>query len=81
MSLDKRSVLEVIRDGSGQWDTRRIHIELGFRGVDVEPGFLGELDLLSEEGLIERVNVGRQGTGPHWGITKEGEQFLLNECR
>lgn len=76
MSLPIEIVLAVVREGAGRWDTRRIDIELGLRGVVIDHGILRDMVLLSEQGLIERVASDRSGTGPYWRLTQEGERVL-----
>lgn len=76
MDLPVLAVLQVVRDSAGKWDTRRIDLTLGLRGVPVDHGILGDMYELSERGLIEEVIDGRRGTGPKWRITPAGEAFL-----
>lgn len=76
MPLPLEMVLAVVLEGAGRWDTRRIDIELGIRGVAIDHGILRDMIMLSELGLIERVASDRIGTGPYWRLTPEGAQTL-----
>jgi len=76
MDLPINLALAVIQEGAGEWDTRRIDLELGLRGVAIESGILGDLRALREQGLIERVPSEQSSTGPCWRITPTGEQLL-----
>ena len=68
--------LEVIRDGVGQWDTRRIDLELGKRGARIEAGILADLRRLADRQLIEEDNSEPRGTGPRWRLTDVGSAWL-----
>ncbi|HET6482621.1 MAG TPA: hypothetical protein VFG35_21665 [Actinoplanes sp.] len=71
-----RLALEVVRDGAGQWDTRRIDLELGKRGARIEAGILADLRKLADRQLIEEDNAEPRGTGPRWRLTSVGVAWL-----
>ena len=71
-----RLALEVIRDGAGRWDTRRIDLELGRRGARIEAGILADLRKLADRQLIEEDNSEPRGTGPRWRLTDIGAAWL-----
>ena len=48
-AIPTRSVLEVVRDGGGRWDTRSIDLELGRRGARIETGILVDLRRLADQ--------------------------------
>lgn len=74
--IPTRLALEVIRDGAGQWDTRRIDLELGKRGARIEAGILADLRKLADRQLIEEDNSEPRGTGPRWRLTDVGAAWL-----
>jgi len=47
-NLPTRLVLEVIRDGSGRWDTRTIDLELGRRGARIDCAITADLRQLAD---------------------------------
>jgi hypothetical protein len=75
-AIPTRLALEVIRDGVGHWDTRRIDLELGKRGARIEAGILADLRKLADRQLIEEDNSEPHGTGPRWRLTAIGEAWL-----
>jgi hypothetical protein len=76
MDLLIRIMLEVIGQGQGALDTRAIDLKLGFKGVNVEHGILTDLRELESQGLIEKVAGPSGGTGPRWGLTAAGVEWL-----
>jgi hypothetical protein len=71
--LSVQKVLTVVRDGGGDWDTRRIDIELSLRGVSVHEGILASMYELERFGLIGQTGA---HTGPKWGLTAAGLEAL-----
>ena len=71
-----RLVLEVIRDGGGQWDTRTIDLELGRRGARIETGIMDDLRRLVDQNLIQADDSEPKGTGPRWRLTDLGLGWL-----
>ena len=67
-----RLILEVVREGHGQWDTRTVDLELGRRGAHIETGILPELRQLADWNLIEEDDGEPRGTGPRWRLTVLG---------
>jgi len=78
MVIPIRIMLEVIGQGQGAMDTRAIDMTLGFRGVIVERGILADLRELESQGLIEEVDGPSGGTGPRWGLTAAGVEWLAS---
>ncbi|MEI2809246.1 MAG: hypothetical protein V9F00_03245 [Nocardioides sp.] len=76
MNIPIRTVLEVIRDGHEEWDTRQIDMMLGFRGATVEHGILAYLREIESSGLIEEVVGTPCATGPRWRVTEAGDRWL-----
>lgn len=76
MGIPTRIALEVIGQGQGMLDTRAIDMKLGFEGVIVEHGILADLRELESRGLIEEVVGPSRGTGPRWGLTVAGIEWL-----
>jgi hypothetical protein len=78
--LPIHTVLEVVRDGAGAWDTRTIDMNLGFRGVKIDRGILAVLRELEELGLLHASQGDRRSTGPIWSITEKGVRWLQDHC-
>ena len=74
--IPTRSVLEVVRDGAGRWDTRLIDLELGRRGARIETGILADLRQLAAQDLIQEDDTEPRGTGPRWRLTDLGAAWL-----
>ena len=75
-AIPTRSVLEVVRDGGGRWDTRSIDLELGRRGARIETGILVDLRQLADQGLVQEDDNEPRGTGPRWRLTELGATWL-----
>ncbi|MFC9093168.1 hypothetical protein [Streptomyces sp. NPDC057072] len=74
--IPTRSVLEVVRDGAGRWDTRSIDLELGRRGARIETGILADLRQLAAQDLIQEDDTEPRGTGPRWRLTDLGAAWF-----
>ncbi|MCL7382129.1 hypothetical protein [Streptomyces sp. 35G-GA-8] len=74
--IPTRSILEVVRDGAGRWDTRSIDLELGRRGARIQTGILADLRRLADQHLIQEDDTEPQGTGPRWHLTDLGAVWL-----
>ncbi|MFD7288495.1 hypothetical protein [Streptomyces sp. NPDC059863] len=74
--IPTRSILEVVRDGAGRWDTRSIDLELGRRGARIETGILVDLRRLADQHLIQEDDTEPRGTGPRWHLTDLGAAWL-----
>lgn len=75
-NVPTRLVLEVIRDGSGRWDTRTIDLELGRRGARIDCAITADLRQLADRHLIQEDNTEPRGTGPRWHLTNIGAAWL-----
>ncbi|MFK0288803.1 hypothetical protein ACIQVL_51305 [Streptomyces sp. NPDC090499] len=75
-TIPTRSILEVVRDGAGRWDTRSIDLELGKRGAHIETGILADLRHLADQQLIREDDTEPRGTGPRWHLTELGAAWL-----
>lgn len=71
-------LLEVIRDSAGQWDTRRIDLELGNRGAHIGSEILSDLRRIAQEGLMWEDDSEPRGTGPRWHLTDPGQGILMS---
>lgn len=76
LDLPVELVLQIVRDGAGQWDTRRIDLELGWRGTPTKRSIFEELLSLHDAGLIKAIDFGQAETGPRWRLTALGMQYL-----
>ena len=75
----ERVVLQVVRDGAGQLDTRQLDHEYYSRSrVLLEPNLLAVLRSLELRGLVESVDV-VGGTGPGWVLTEDGHRVLASD--
>lgn len=74
--IQTQLALEVVRDSGGQWDTRRIDLELGKRGARIDTGIMADLRRLADRQLIEEDNSEPRGTGPRWRLTVVGAAWL-----
>lgn len=72
----ERTVLTVVQESDGRWDTRGLDFEYYRRSQQpVEPSILHLLRQLEARGLVSEVVI-EGGTGPGWRLTDEGSSAL-----
>lgn len=72
----RRQILDVVAEGLGLYDARRIDLIHSARGGAAEGTVLQELERLRERGLVRRIRD-KQSFGDLWAVTDEGEKALF----
>lgn len=75
--LTKRqmNILQVVADGSGDWDTRRIDLTVDSRYGPGSKTVLRELEELEELGFVTR-DTSRSGVGGRWAVADAAQAYL-----
>jgi hypothetical protein len=68
-------VLRAVREGSGEWDARKIDLIVDYRIGPGSSTMLDELEELARMGFVERDDT-RGGSGGRWTILPAGVQEL-----
>jgi hypothetical protein len=77
----ERTVLEVVAESCGRWDTRALDFEYYGRSQELlEPSLLHVLRDLEARGLVVEVSI-PGGTGPGWNVTPAGRSVTDQSTR
>jgi hypothetical protein len=71
-------ILDIVADGDGDSDARRIDITMSQRFEGIDSTMLKELHALREAGYVTQ-ELGRGGPGGRWAVTPAARPYLAAE--